>query len=565
MSSSDHPGASSAAALLPQPPQPGTQGALPLRRGPRSWLYLHGALVLCIAVYGTGSLFSSVVFYKELYVFGEFPYFINTINTVTSFLFCGALGFALLLCVARAPELRAAQSPRFFHDYVAVPNAPAPHSSSARPARPARPAGDVDITLALVLRGSVLGSTFLLTVLGLCNALQNTLQIAAIDALGPSRSTLTTLLAQSVIPFTVIFTCVLVGKGRLLATHNWPQLAGSALVVAGVAVVLWPELVPGAGGGGGGGGGGGNASTGNTSPGNNRSADNNRSTGGGGAASGDDAAVAVWVSIYVISCLPQALLNVLVESAFAKEGRAEAAEPSGRLAALRRRPDTVVARALLLVAAMNVVAAPFNVLIEMVIAQARVGSLNPVHRDFAQGWGLLVGTQQYSSSLLPGAASHDGAASFSNGIVAGSASNASNGTLPIGGAGDGQWAIVLGFMPLGCLFIVGAVLVVHMGSATAMFLVTAACLPLQDCLLSLRSIMGSNAGSVSSFTFAGLAVIVGGLVLYGWGASKHAPATATAAAAATATIAEWRGGEGGKGRREEAGAATGMSRKLDMM
>ena len=202
-------------------------------------------------MYGTGSLVSSVVFYKELYVFGEFPYFINTINTVTSFLFCGALGFALLLSsVARAPELRAAQSPPFFHDYVAVPNAPAPSSSSARPARPA---GDVDITLALVLRGSVLGSTLLLTVLGLCNALQNTLQIAAIDALGPSRSTLTTLLAQSVIPFTVIFTCVFVGKGRLLATHNWPQLAGSALVVAGVAVVLWPELVPGAGGGGGGG------------------------------------------------------------------------------------------------------------------------------------------------------------------------------------------------------------------------------------------------------------------------------------------------------------------------
>ena len=556
MSSNDHPGASSAA-LLPQPlpPPPGTRGALPLR-GPRSWLYLHGALILCIAVYGTGSLVSSVVFYKELYVFGEFPYFINTINTVTSFLFCGALGFALLLSsVARAPELRAAQSPPFFHDYVAVPNAPAPSSSSARPARPA---GDVDITLALVLRGSVLGSTLLLTVLGLCNALQNTLQIAAIDALGPSRSTLTTLLAQSVIPFTVIFTCVFVGKGRLLATHNWPQLAGSALVVAGVAVVLWPELVPGAGGGGGGGG---NTSTGNTSPGNNRSADNNRSTGGGAAASGDDAAVAVWVAIYVISCLPQALLNVLVESAFAKEGRAEAAEPSGRLAALRRRPDTVVARALLLVAAMNVVAAPFNVLIEMVIAQARVGSLSPVHRDFAQGWGLLVGTQQYSSSLLPGAASHYGAASFSNGIVAGSASNASNGTLPIGGDGGGQWAIVLGFMPLGCIFIVGAVLVVHMGSATAMFLVTAACLPLQDCLLSLRSIMGSNAGSVSSFTFAGLAVIVGGLVLYGWGASKHAPATAT--------IAEGRGGEGGRGEEAGvgagAGAATGMSRKLDMM
>ena len=47
----------------------------------RACLSRHSALIAAVAFYGIVSLAATTLFYKELYVFSAFPYFINNLNT----------------------------------------------------------------------------------------------------------------------------------------------------------------------------------------------------------------------------------------------------------------------------------------------------------------------------------------------------------------------------------------------------------------------------------------------------------------------------------------------------
>ena len=116
----------------------------------------HSALIAAVAFYATVSLAATTLFYKELYVFSAFPYFINNLNTGLTALVAAALA-AALTCLLPAP----------------------PHGVSTMTA----------------LRGA-LGRPRLLTTLGLLNSAQNTLQIAAINSLGPRYAAATTLVGQ---------------------------------------------------------------------------------------------------------------------------------------------------------------------------------------------------------------------------------------------------------------------------------------------------------------------------------------------------------------------------------
>ena len=476
----------------------------------------HGALIASVAFYGIISVVSTTLFYKELYVFGPCPFFINNLNTALTAVIPVVIA-AALTCLLPVP----------------------PHGVST----PAALCG-------------ALGRPRLVVILGLLNSVQNTAQIAAINSLGPRYSATTTLVGQSVIPFTLLLSCI-----RRRRRARTLQLLGAALVVAGVGVVVGPRLM----------------------------------REGGGPA--HDSAAAAWVAVYLLSGVPQALLNVLIEEAFADpslygtgaasgggggggggvkrvvdqlvtepeihdelrsplqgasvhlqqaqqrpgppheqlqgpaEGAAEEEDEEERhsglwyltrgwaaddLAAYRRHPACLMVRSLGLVAAMNAVSfganfalegpaatapapppahhpapphsAPHARLVAALFALCQHGSLAPLAADFMGGGRLL---------LAPGNATAAGAA-----------------------GGDAPWVAVLRFAPLGALFIVGAVLVDHCGSATAMFLVTAACLPLQDYALSLPAVMGGLAAPLSPTLWWGLAITVSGLVGYGMGTQR---------------------------------------------
>ena len=458
----------------------------------RACLSRHSALIAAVAFYGIVSLAATTLFYKELYVFGAFPYFINNLNTGLTATIAGALA-AALACLLPAP----------------------PHGVSIRTA----------------LSGA-LGRPRLLATLGLLNSAQNTTQIAAINALGPRYAAATTLVGQSVIPFTLLLSCVRRRHRGAAATalhrrrrHHPLQLLGAALVMGGVAVVVGPKL---------------------------------RHGGGVGGAGG---AAAAWLAVYVLSCLPQALLNVLVEEAFGDAslrgtgaggrhcsggmqdslqgslqdslqdrmqgglqaqgqsllGLSALADPPSApsspsttatvattavaatattatdLADFRRHPAALAVRSLGLVAAMNAVSCIANFGAEVLLALCQHGALGPLGADLTGGARLL---------LAPAAAPTNAAAGG-------------------GGGGVAAWVAVLRFAPLGSLFVVSTVLLVHCGSAAAMFLVAAACLPLQNYALSLPAVMGPLAAPLSPWLWYGLVVIVSGLLSYGVGAERY--------------------------------------------
>ena len=109
----------------------------------------------------------------------------------------------------------------------------------------------------------------------------------SIDALGPKFSTLTNILNQSTIPFTM-----LLSRLMLRTTYTGTELLGAAVVVAGVAVSVAPGL---------------DANSSHQPGGGSASA----SAGPLGATEGATvSASALWVAVYVLSCLPLALLNV---------------------------------------------------------------------------------------------------------------------------------------------------------------------------------------------------------------------------------------------------------------
>ena len=62
----------------------------------------HSALIAAVAFYGTVSLAATTLFYKELYVFSAFPYFINNLNIGLTATIAAALT-AALTCLLPAP------------------------------------------------------------------------------------------------------------------------------------------------------------------------------------------------------------------------------------------------------------------------------------------------------------------------------------------------------------------------------------------------------------------------------------------------------------------------------
>ena len=521
----------------------------------RACLSRHSALIAAVAFYGTVSLAATTLFYKELYVFSAFPYFINNLNTGLTATIAAVMA-AALTCLLPAP----------------------PHGVSTWTA----------------LSGA-LGRPRLLATLGLLNSAQNTTQIASINALGSRYAAVTTLVGQSVIPFTLLLSCV--RRHHRRRRHHPLQLLGAALVMGGVAVVVGPKLRPdggeaqgGSGGSGGDGDGDGVGDDGGGAGG----------AGGAGGVGGAGGAAAAWLAVYVLSCLPQALLNVLVEEAFAdtslrgtgaggrhcsggmqgslqdslqdsmqgylqgqgqdgggsggggrgsrgggggggggrcigrsagpeealsvrsEEGLSvpfqsrsatEAEEEEERhsgpgsclqawavadLADFRRHPAVLAVRSLGLVAAMNAVSCIANFGAEVLLALCQHGALGPLGADLTGGARLL---------LAPAAAPTHAKAGGGGGG---------------GGGGDlAAWVAVLRFAPLGSLFVVSTVLLVHCGSAAAMFLVAAACLPLQNYALSLPTVMGALAAPLSPWLWYGLVMIVSGLLSYGVGAERY--------------------------------------------
>ena len=63
------------------------------------------------------------------------------------------------------------------------------------------------------------------------------------------------------------------------------------------------------------------------------------------------------------------------------------------------------------------------------------------------------------------------------------------------------WIDVVAFIPMGGLYIVSQILLIHFASASYMFLATAFLLPLQNVVLSWRLVMGVHTGTVTVATF----------------------------------------------------------------
>ena len=133
----------------------------------------------------------------------------------------------------------------------------------------------------------------LLATLGLLNSAQNTAQIASINALGSRYAAATTLVGQSVIPFTLLLSCV--RRHHRRRRHHPLQLLGAALVMGGVAVVVGPKLRPDGGEAQGGSGGSGGDGDGDGV------GDDGGGAGGAGGVGGAGGAAAVGLAVYVLS------------------------------------------------------------------------------------------------------------------------------------------------------------------------------------------------------------------------------------------------------------------------
>ena len=61
---------------------------------------------------------------------------------------------------------------------------------------------------------------------------------------------------------------------------------------------------------------------------------------------------------------------------------------------------------------------------------------------------------------------------------------------------SGAWIDVAAFIPMGGLYIVSQILLIHFASASYMFLATAFLLPLQNVVLSWRAVLGAAADAL---------------------------------------------------------------------
>ena len=349
------------------------------RRGPSGnsvhrFIQKHTTL-LATAQYVVTSLVATTFFYRELYQLQNFPQFTNQLNTLGTTITMGTAALAVFGGVCSPGDGLGMWCCSLGLDGLQL------DGEWSRP----------------VFRGKLF-TLRLQLLFGMLNAAGNLLQLMAIDAMGPHYSTLSTILNQASIPFSMALSKLLVGR-----RYSRTQLLGATVVVAGVAVSVAPQLIGGGGSSSSGAGGGGGSSSGGTA------ARSSSSSGG--------VAVALWVAVYVFSCLPLALLNVLVEQHLPppplpppplpsivggnKRSGEHTHTPLLRRHEQQQQPQSsgrpllgfrgVMLRTLLLVAAMNIASAPFNLLGAVLASLLKDGSLQTMGDDYSGGWACLFG------------------------------------------------------------------------------------------------------------------------------------------------------------------------------
>jgi hypothetical protein len=278
-------------------------------------------LALATGQYVCCSLVSTTLFYRELYRLQSFPQFSNQLNTAGTTV---TMGLLALVLVAQ------------------------PCSTTEGVGGWLCALGLDSLQLGEGLRAVVGGRLFagwMLVLLGFLNSLGNLLQLMAIDGLGSRYSTLTTLINQCTIPFTMLLS-------RLVLRNRYSglQLFGAAVVICGVAVAVWPSL-----------------------------ASEETTASDAGAVHESAPAVLAWILVFVVSCIPQSLLNVLIEQSLPLPPLSlELAYTSPQGAQLR----DVLLRTVALVSLMNLASAPFNFLGGMVATISQHGDVAPLWDDY---------------------------------------------------------------------------------------------------------------------------------------------------------------------------------------
>lgn len=136
---------------------------------------------------------------------------------------------------------------------------------------------------------------------------------------------------------------------------------------------------------------------------------------------------------------------------------------------------------------MNLASMPFNFLGGIIASLFQHnGELGPLWDDYRDGWRCLAGAQ----------------------------GDAGSGSEDLMSGCEGAWVDVALFIPMGGLYVVSQILLIHYASASYMFLATAFLLPLQNVVLSWRWAMGKHAGTIGPATFVAIAVVAAGMVMY---------------------------------------------------
>lgn len=403
------------------------------RRGPAA--FLACAANLCISVV------ASVLYYKELFHLRPYPNFANQLGAATQALLCG---LALLALDVSGVAPRQQRAP---------------------------------VTLVQWLEMSV----YL--------AVQNTLEIASIDGLGASNTSVATLLQQIVIPLTLISSTAL-----LRARYGLMHLAAAALVLAGVAIAYIPVAI----------------------------------------SSWLDISWG-WAFVFVLSRAPQALANVRLESLLDSQ-RGTVAEPCVRAEALLDHAAQPAAESGVRTACTagvrplrgdtcaqelravfcggfwtGLMSIGFNAVTGLLLAAMRGKGVQELAQDYYMGGQCLL-----SGELGPVAPTHLQSPQEAHGSTCGGALVA--------------W---LAFAVPGSFFAVSEFHVVQQASAAAYFLVQALTLPLQAMVLCWPLVMGQFAATFHESLLVGIPIIVVGLVLWSAGerqASRPDPCHATQAA-----------------------------------
>ena len=405
-------------------------------------------MVLASAQYVVCNLISTTLFYRELYRLTDYPQFSNMLNTAGSVVTMGVLTLLLMAQPCSTTEGVGGWCCALGLDSLQWGEG-----------------------VAAALRGRLF-SLRVLALLGLLSALANMLQLMAIDSLGSRYSTLTTLINQSTIPFTMILSRLMLG-----ARYSAAQVGGAAVVIAGVAVAVSPSL--------------------------------------GAPAAGDATApglgrVVAWMAVFVVSCVPQSLVEVVIEEFLPLPDPAQHGVQATTVQSPRLRD--VLLRSAALVTLMNVASLPFNFVAGALATLFQDGGLAPLWEDYGGGWGCLRGNAEWG--MDDGSQADDGSC-------------------------VGTWVYAATFIPMGGLYLISQILVIHYAGASFMFLVTAMCLPLQNVVLSQGWAMGSQKGTLTAATYVAIVIVTIGMVAYGAASTQQRDAGRDAAA-------RHSGGSGGR-------------------